>query len=124
MRQFSLFAICLVLFFCGTVSAQQALVEYQEKDDPCALFKMRLLVPGDHVDFTLRAQKLKDGVDSKMVWNPCPQPDQQFAFALVEPTPAPRSSGFQFPMVKSGEKKQAEFHFFSAFHPSASSRKQ
>ena len=111
MRQFSLFAICLVFFFCGTVSAQQALVEYKEKDDPCAHFKMRILVPGNHVDFKLRARKLKDGIDNKMVWNPCPQPEPQFAFVLVEPAPTPRSFGFQFPTVKSGKKKQAEFLF-------------
>ena len=111
MRQFSLYAICLVLFFCGTVSAQQALVEYQEKDDPCAPFKMRILVPGNHVDFKRRAEKFKDGIDYKMVWNPCPQPEPQFAFALVEPALNPRSFGFQFPTVKSEKKKQAEFPF-------------
>lgn len=123
MRQFSLCAICLVLSLCGTVSAQQAFVEYKEKDDPCAPFKMRILVPGNHVDFKLRAQKLKDGIDYKMVWNPCPQPEPQFAFALVEPAPkrlgnflAPRSLGFEFPTVKSGKKKQAEFLFRQ--HPS------
>lgn len=66
MRQFSLYAICLVLFLCGTISAQQALVEYKEKDDPCAPFKMRILVPGNHVDFKLRDQKLKAGIDYKM----------------------------------------------------------
>jgi hypothetical protein len=121
MRQFSLCEICLVLSLCGTVSAQQALVEHNEKDDPCALFKMRILVPGNDVDFKL---KLKDGIDYKMVWNPCPQPKPQFAFALVEPAPkrlgnfvTPRSFGFQFPTVKSGKKKQAGFLFPQ--HPSA-----
>ena len=118
MRQFSLYAICLVLSLGGTVSAQHALVEYKGKDDPCAPFKMRILVPGNHVDFKLRAQKLEDGIDQKMVWNPCPQPAPQFAFVLVEPAPkrpgnflAPRSFGFQFPTVKSGKGKPAEFRF-------------
>ena len=121
MRQFSLHAICLVLSLVGTVSAQQDLVEYKEKDDPCARFKMRILVPGDHVDFKQRAEKLKDAIDYKMIWNPCPQPEPQFAFV---PVPAPdrrgnfllhRSIGFQFPTAKSG-KKQAEFPFPQ--HPS------
>ena len=122
MRQFSLYAICLVLSLCGIVPGQKALVEYQEKDDPCALFKMRILVPGN-VDFKLHAQKPRDGIDYRMVWNPCPQPESQFAFALVEPAPkrlgdflAPRSPGFQFPTASSGEKKQAEFPFPQ--HPS------
>jgi len=100
----------------GTVSAQQTLVEHKENDDPCAPFKMRILVPDNNIDFKLRAQTLKDGIDYKMVWNPCPQPESQFAFAIVEPTPgqpgnllAPRSFQFQFLTVKSGKKKQAEF---------------
>ena len=115
MRQFSSYAICFVLFLGGTVSAQQALVEHKEKDDPCARFKMRILVPGD-VDLKLRNQKLKDGIDYRMVLNPCPQPNSQFAFVLVEPAPerqgnllAPRPYGFQFLMLKSGKTKQAEF---------------
>ena len=121
MRQFSLFAICLMLSLYGTVSAQ-ALVEYMEKDDPCARFKMLILVPGNHVDFKLRAQKLRDGIDYKMVWNPCPLAEPQFAFA---PVPVPdrrgnslvlRSFGFQFSTAKSGKKQQAEFPFPQ--HPS------
>lgn len=118
MRQFSIFAICLVVSLCGTVSAQQDLVEYKEKDDPCASFKMRILVPGNHVDFKLRAEKLKDGIDSRMVWNPCPQAEPQFAFAPAVPVPdrrgnflMQRSLGFRFSIVKSGNKKHAEFPF-------------
>jgi hypothetical protein len=88
---------------------------------------MRILVPDNHVDFRLRTQKPKDGLDYKMVWNPCPQPSPQFAFALVERAPerlgnlpAPRPFGFQFPTVKSGKKKQAEFLFPQ--HPSPFSK--
>ena len=123
MRQFSSYAICLALCLCGTVSAQHALVEYKEKDDPCASFKMRILVPGNHVDFKRRAEKLKDGIDYKMVWNPCPQPEPQFAFALSERARdrrgnflVQRSFGFQFSTAKGGKKKQAEFPFPQ--HPS------
>ena len=115
MRQFSLYAVCLVLFFCGTVSAQQHLVEYNDKNDPCASFKMRILVPDNHVDFKLRAQKLKGGIDPRMVWNPCHQPGP-LGVALVAPAPARRSFGFRFPTVMSGKKKQAEFTFPQ--HPS------
>jgi hypothetical protein len=118
MRQFSLFAICLVLSLCGTVSAQHALVEYKEKDDPCARFKMRILVPGNHADVKLRAHKLKDGIDYKMVWNPCPQPEPQFAFVLNERArdrlgklPVQQSFGVQMSTAKSGKKKHAEFPF-------------
>ena len=116
MRQFSLYAICLVLSLGGTVSAQQDLVEYKEKDDPCARFKMRILVPGNHVDVKLRAHKLKDGIDYKMVWNPCPQSEPQFAFALNERArdwlgtlPVQQSFGVQLSTANSGKKKQAEF---------------
>jgi hypothetical protein len=123
MRQFSLYAICLVVSLCGPVSAQQDLVEYKEKDDPCAPFRMRILVPGNHVDFKRRAEKLKDGLDNKMVWNPCPQAEPQFAFAPAVPAPdrrenflTQRSFGFQFSTVKSGKKKHAEPPFPQ--HPS------
>jgi len=61
MRQFSLYAICLLITLYGTVSAQQDLVEYKEKDDLCARFKMRILVPGNHEDFKTRGENLKDG---------------------------------------------------------------
>jgi hypothetical protein len=118
MRQFSIFAICLVVSLCGTVSAQQDLVEYKEKDDPCASFKMRILVPSDHVDLKRKAEKLKDGIDSRMVWNPCPSSQPQFAFAPAVPVPDRRGSvlmqrsfGFRFSTVKSGNKKQAELPF-------------
>src|SRR5258708_8293951 len=112
MRQWSLCAICLVISLCGPASAQQDLVEHKEKDDPCARFKMRILVPGNQVDFKRRAEKLKDGTDYKMVWNPCPQAEPQFAFAPSVPAPNRRgnflmhlSFVFQFPPVQTGNKK-------------------
>jgi hypothetical protein len=115
-RQFSLYAISLVLSLCGTVSAQQTLVEYKDKNDPCGRFKMRILVPDNNIDFKLRVEKPKDGIDYKMVWNPCLQPELPFAFAPAQPAPerqrnfvVPRSFRFQFPTVKSGQKKQSEF---------------
>jgi hypothetical protein len=80
---------------------------------------MRILVPGNQVDFKLRAQKPQDGIDPKMVWNVCPQSENQLTFALIEPAPAARPSGFQFPMLKSGEKKQAEFPFLKHLSPFA-----
>jgi hypothetical protein len=113
MRQFLLCAICLALCLCGTVSAQHGLVEYKESDDPCAGFKMRILVPGNHVDVKRRAQNLKDGIDYKMVWNPCPQAESQFAFALSERT---RDQPQVWTTVKSGKKKPARFTFPQ--HPS------
>ena len=110
LRQFSLYAICLLVSLGGTVSAQADLIEHNEKDDPCAHFKMRILVPGNHGDFK-QAEKLKDGTDYKMVWNPCPQADPQFAFAPAAPAPnrrgnflIQRSFGFQFSTVE-------QFHF-------------
>jgi hypothetical protein len=116
MRQFSLYAICLALSLCGTVSAQHVLVEYKKKDDPCARFKMQILKPGNYVEVNRRAQKLKDEIDYKMVWNPCPKPEPQFAFALSERArdrlgklPVQQSFGVQMSTVKRGKKKQAEF---------------
>ncbi|HKO96601.1 MAG TPA: hypothetical protein VJU86_06405 [Pyrinomonadaceae bacterium] len=118
MRQFSLNAICLALTLCGTVSPQQALVEVEEKDNPCARFKMRILVPGNHVDFKLRVKKPTDGIDSRMVWNPCPGPEPQFAFAPDEWSPdrpggflVQRSFGFQPSTVTSGKQRRPEFQF-------------
>jgi hypothetical protein len=118
MRQFFSCAICLVLSLCGTVSARQDLVEYKDTDDPCVRFKMRILVPRDHIDFRRQAKKLEDGIDYKMVWNPCPQAAPQFAF--VPGTPGPnrqgnflrlRSFGLQFPTVSGGKTKQSELAF-------------
>jgi hypothetical protein len=120
MRPASLCAICLLLFLYGTVAAQQLPVEYIGKDDPCAAFKMRVLLLGNRVDFNLRAQKPGDGIDYRMVWNPCPSLKPQFAFALHEQRPlragnslAPR---FQFPTGNSGKSRPAEFSFRQ--HPS------
>jgi hypothetical protein len=84
---------------------------------------MRILVPGNHVDFKRRAEKLKDGIDYKMVWNPCLQPESQFAFALNERArdrlgklPVQQSFGVQMSTVNRGKKKQAEFPLHQ--HPS------
>ena len=115
-RHFSLYAISLVLSLCGTIAAQQALVEYKDKNDPCGRFKMRILVPAGNADFKLRDKKIEDEIDYKMVWNPCLQPEQQFAFAPLQPAPdrqgnflVQRSFTFQFPTTKSGQKKQSGF---------------
>jgi hypothetical protein len=118
MRQFSLSAIWFVLSFAATVSAQQGLVQYQDKDDPCARFKMRILVPADRAGVKLRAQKPKDGIDSLIVRNPCPSPEPQFAFELSKRPPAhaanfltPGSLGLSYATPKSGKKQSAEFPF-------------
>lgn len=116
MRQFSLYAICLALCLCGTVLTQHPLVEYKENDDPCARFKMRILVPGNYLAVKRRAQNNNNGIDHKMVWNPCPQPEPLFALAPFEQPrdrlrklPLSESSGVQMSTVKSGQKKQAGF---------------
>ena len=115
-RHFSLYAISLVLSLCGTIAAQQALIEYKGKNDPCGRFKMRILVPANNADYKLRVKKIEDGIDYKMVWNPCLQHEPQFAFMPPQPAPdrqgnflVQRSFRFQFPTAKSGQKKQSEF---------------
>lgn len=115
MRHISLYATCLAICFCGTVAAQHPSAKAHE--NPCALFKMRIVVPDNSIDFKMRVQKFNSGIDSRMVLNVCPQSESQFAFALVEPAAAPRSSGFQFPTLKSREKKQAEFPFSGQLSP-------
>jgi len=106
MRRFSLPVICFALFLCGTASAQQALVEHNQKDDACASFKMRILAPANGVDSKLRAQQLNDRIDNRMVWNPCPGLAPQFAFELHQP--APHSVRFQLPGLNRRE-RQAGF---------------
>ena len=86
-RHFSLSTIFLVLTFGGTVAAQQTLVQYQDKSDPCSRFKMRILVPDNSTSHKLLVRKPHDGLDSRMVWNPCLQPESQLALAPPNLTP-------------------------------------
>jgi hypothetical protein len=77
----SLSVIALVLALSGNVFAQQRLVRHNDRDDPCRRFKMRILIPADVVDRELPAKGFAGGLDSKMVWNPCPTSVPQIAFS-------------------------------------------
>jgi hypothetical protein len=81
MQHPSLSVIALVLALSANVSAQQRLVRHNDQDDPCRRFKMRILIPADVVDRELPIKRFAGGIDSKMVWNPCPRPLPQIAFA-------------------------------------------
>ena len=81
MRHSSLSVIALVLALSGNVLAQQRLVGHDDQDDPCRRFKMRILIPADVVDRELPVKRFAGGIDSKMVWNPCPTSVPQIAFA-------------------------------------------
>ena len=73
-------ALILVLFFCGPVMAQQtALVELGDRNDPCAQFKMRILVPADFPNRGLRMESTSPSIDPKMAWNPCRGNELQIA---------------------------------------------
>ena len=86
-RHLSLPVVLLVLFFVGTVTAQQPLAEYNDKNDPCNRFKMRILMPVDNAGNTERIKKIEDGIDYKMVLNPCPPDRPQFAFVTIPQKP-------------------------------------
>ena len=83
-RYLPLIAVVLVLFLTELGAAQKPLVEYHDKNDPCNRFKMRILSPADNsADQKLRTNTFGEGNDSKMVWNPCPHDQPQFAFQLM-----------------------------------------
>jgi len=82
MRHFSSFAIAFVLASSGSVLAQQRLlIQHNDANDPCARFKMRILIPADVADHKLPVKEFTGGIDSKMVWNPCAKERLQLAFA-------------------------------------------
>src|SRR6267142_4381762 len=115
-RHLSLPVIFLVLFFVGTVAAQESLVEYNYKNDPCDRFKMRILMPVNNADYKLRIKKTEGGIDYKMVWNPCPQNEPQFAFVPLPLKPdwqgsflVQRTSRFRSLITNSGPQNRSEF---------------
>jgi hypothetical protein len=109
-RHLSLPVIFLVLFMVGTVAAQESLVENKDKNDPCNRFKMRILMPVDKADHRLATKWIEDGIDYKMVWNPCPRIEPQFAFVPLQRAPG-WTFRFQSPMTNSGPKNRSEFQF-------------
>jgi len=116
MRRFSLFAIALVLAFCGSVLAQQGLlVLHDDKNDPCARFKIRILVPANVGDQILPAKQFTGGIDSGMVWNPCANGGPPIAMFFSDSAPDGTNVFFsksprlrQRLMGESGEPKPAE----------------
>ena len=115
-RHLSLPVIFLVVFLVGTVGAQESLVEYNDKNDPCDRFKMRILMPVNNADYKLRTKKIEGGIDYKMIWNPCPHNEPQFAFVPLPLAPdwqgsflGLRTFRFQYPMTNSGPKNRSEF---------------
>ena len=117
-RHLSLPVIFLVLFLSGTGAAQESLVEYNDKSDPCARFKIRILMPANNADNKFRTKGMEDGIDPKMVWNPCPRNEPQFAFVPLEPAPGwqgpflgLRTFRFQSPATKSEPKNRSAFQF-------------
>jgi hypothetical protein len=94
MRHTSLSVIAIVLALYGNVFAQQRLIQHNDQDDPCRRFKLRILIPADVVDRELPLKRFAGGIDSKMVWNPCPAPLPQIAFA---PSVSPNRNDILFP---------------------------
>jgi len=114
-RHLSLPVVFLVLFFIGTVAAQQPLAEYNDKNDPCNHFKIRILMPVDNAGNAHRIKKTDDGIDYKMIWNPCPQDRPQFAFVPIPQKPDGLGSLLVQPtsrfsaLINSGPKDRSEF---------------
>ncbi len=81
MRHFSSLVIAFVLASSGSVlTQQQLLIQHNDANDPCARFKMRILIPADVADHKLPVKEFTEGIDSKMVWNPCGKERLQLAF--------------------------------------------
>ena len=65
-------ATALALSLCGAAAAQQGfLVRHDDSRDPCRRFKMRVLVPAEVAGRILRPEVTAEGIDQRMVWNPC-----------------------------------------------------
>jgi hypothetical protein len=80
MRRPSFSVIALLLALSTNVLAQQ-LVQHSDKDDPCHRFKIRILIPSEVVDRELPVKSFAGGLDSRMVWSPCPTSMPQIAAA-------------------------------------------
>ncbi|HEX3082950.1 MAG TPA: hypothetical protein VHP99_00365 [Pyrinomonadaceae bacterium] len=91
----------------GNVFAQQRLVRHDDRDDPCSRFKMRILTPADVVDRELPVKRFAEGIDSKMVWNPCPTSGPQIAFV---PLVRPQRNYDLFPQFPASFQRQAADH--------------
>jgi hypothetical protein len=57
-------------------------------NDPCRRFKMRILIPADVADHKLPTKEFTEGIDARMVWNPCAKPEVQLAFVSPVASPA------------------------------------
>ena len=108
--------IVFMLFCIGTVAAQDFLDEYKDKNGPCDRFKMRILMPFNNANHTLPLRKAEDGIDYKMIWNPCPQNEPQFAYVPLPLAPdwqrnfsVQPTSRFWTLITNIGAKNQSEF---------------
>lgn len=97
MQHTSLSVIAIVLALSGNVLGQQRLVRHNDQADPCRRFKLRILIPADTIDRELPVKRFAGGIDSKMVWNPCPTPLPQIAFA---PSVSPDRNDILFPRAR------------------------
>ena len=84
MRHSWLHATALTLSLCACAAAQQGLlVRQDDSGDPCRRFKMRVLMPAEPADQRPRPKGTAEGLDQKMVWNPCRADEPQLV--LVQP---------------------------------------
>jgi hypothetical protein len=112
----SLTTVFLVLICIRTVSAQDFLAEYKDKNDPCARFKMRILMAFNNANHRLQIKKTEGGIDHKMIWNPCLKNEPQFAYFPLQLTPdwqrsfaVRQRARFWSLITNIGAKNQAEF---------------
>ena len=111
-----LHAIVITSALCGAAAAQgTALVEYDDRDDPCRRFKMRVLVPADLPAENLRVKKPAADIDPKMVRDPCRQDEPQLASAPPAPRPyeqggllLPPAFQLRFPFEEGGRREPSE----------------
>ena len=101
MRRLWLYAIVIASALYGTAAAQgTALVEYDDRDDPCRRFKMRVLVPADLPADSPRVKKPAADVDPGMVRDPCRQDEPQLASAPPAPRPPERGGSLPPPAFR------------------------
>jgi len=81
MRRPSFFVIAFLLALSTNVLAQPQLVKHNDQGDPCRRFKISILIPPEVVDRELPVKSFAGGIDSKMVWSPCPTSMPQIAVA-------------------------------------------
>jgi hypothetical protein len=87
MKTHYLLAALFLLTLSTPAFSQQNFVLQDDTNEPCRMFKMRVLIPVNTVGKReVNVAASAESVDRKMVWNPCPRISTNVAKVHVEPS--------------------------------------